>query len=211
MSAAVGTKELNFNSKRERAISASSSRIEQPCSNGSDFTCGQVVDIRLPSGMARGNYLNFVDSYIKMNIAATATAHATKQIYLPRNGVYNLIQKVEILTSSSTISVIDDYRKLCNIFLDSECSPEFKEGLGGVQYGMTSGVDPPNSFVGTAELDDDAVTITQNPDKTVSSAVVADTAVNVNISSQPVKTSKGLKLTGDANGTKKSLSVLDLF
>ena len=207
MSAAVGTKELNFQDRRERAISASASRVEVPCSNGNSFDPGQTIDIRLPSGMARGNYLNFVDSYVKMSLSVTKSENDDK-LFLPRNGVYNLIQKVEILTSSSTISVIDDYHKLCNIFLDSECSQEFKNGLGGVQYGMTSGIDPQNTFTGTLSNTDITGTLTSG---VVANNAVEDTAITgtvtsnaMTITNDPTKSSKGLELTSATAGTKKT-------
>lgn len=137
MSVAVATKELNFTSKREKAVSASAERIEVPPQNGSSFSLGQTIDLRLPSGMARGHYLDFQNSYVKLAISVTrAVDNVNNDVKLPRNGIYNLIQKVEILSSSATLSVIEDYHKLCNIFLDSECSPTFKEHLGQVQYGM---------------------------------------------------------------------------
>lgn len=137
MSVAVATKELNFASKREKAVSASSERIEVPPQNGSSFSLGQTIDLRIPSGMSRGHYLDFQNSYVKLAISVTRGADSdNNKVGLPRNGIYNLIQKVEILSSSATLSVIEDYNKLCNIFLDSECSPVFKEHLGQVQYGM---------------------------------------------------------------------------
>jgi hypothetical protein len=58
-------------------------------------------------------------------------------LYLPPNGVYGgLIQRIEIISAAQTISVIDEYAKLCNIFLTSESDAAFKKGVGSVQYGM---------------------------------------------------------------------------
>jgi hypothetical protein len=67
---AVASKELNFASKREQAISASSSRLEIPSSNGTTFKCGQTIDLKLPSGMVRGSYLDFENSYVKLAVQA---------------------------------------------------------------------------------------------------------------------------------------------
>ena len=59
---------------------------------------------------------------------------------MPRNGVYGgLIQRVEIISSAQTISVIDQYSKLANIFLDSESGLDFKHGIGSIQFGMRAG------------------------------------------------------------------------
>lgn len=138
MSVAVATKELNFASKREKAVSASAERIEVPPQNGSSFSLGQTIDLRLPSGMARGHYLDFQNSYVKMAIKCERAADSVNNdVWLTRNGIYSLIQKVEILSSSATLSVIEDYNKLCSIFLDSECSHDFKGSLGQVQFGMS--------------------------------------------------------------------------
>jgi len=140
MSVAVATKELNFASKREKAVSASSERIEVPPQNGSSFSLGQTIDLRIPSSMPRGTYLDTQNSYVKLaiNYTRASTTGTTTELNLPRNGIYNLIQKVEILSSSATLSVIEDYHKLCNIFIDSECSTDFKSGIGEVQFGMAS-------------------------------------------------------------------------
>jgi hypothetical protein len=135
---AVASKELNFASKREQAISASSARLEIPSSNGQSFQCGQTIDIKLPSGMTRGSYLDFENSYVKLSINAKRTiAGATGDVNIPRNGIHNIISKVEILSSASTISVIENYNQLVNIFLDSEASTAYKLTLGNAQFGMS--------------------------------------------------------------------------
>lgn len=137
---AVASKELNFANKREQAISASSSRLEIPASNGSSFSMGQTIDIKLPSGMTRGSYLDFENSYAKISISATrGGAAANYNLNLPRNGIFNIIDKVEILSSSSTISVIENYNALVNVFLDSESSTEYKKTLGNAQFGTSGG------------------------------------------------------------------------
>jgi hypothetical protein len=135
---AVASKELNFASKREQAISATSSRLEIPSANGQSFQCSQTIDIKLPSGMTRGSYLDFENSYVKLGISAKrAAADATGDLDLSRNGIFNLISKVEILSSTSTISVIENYNALLNIFLDSEASTAYKLSLGNAQFGMS--------------------------------------------------------------------------
>lgn len=144
MAETVATKELNFSPSagRQQSVSASAERIEIPPQNGSSFTIsansGQTIDLRLPSSMAKGHYLDFHNSYIKMslNVPRGATDDATTQCQLSRNGIHTLIQKVEILSASSTISVIEDYHKLCSLFIDSESNSLFKTELGAVQYGM---------------------------------------------------------------------------
>lgn len=136
----AASKELNFVNKREQAVSASSARLDVPANNGSSFTPGQTIDIRLPSGMTRGSYMDFENSYVKMKIQAKRGGTGTTfDLHLPRNGVHNVISKVEIMSSTSTISVIESYNKLCNIFLDSESSQAYKEGLGNAQLGTGGG------------------------------------------------------------------------
>lgn len=145
---AVASKELNFASKREQAISASSSRLEIPSANGQAFAPTQTIDIKLPSGMTRGTYLDFENSYVKLQIQALrAGAGDTYKLNLPRNGIHNIISKVEILSSSSTISVIENYNELVNIFLDSEASTEYKKTLGNAQFGMSGGAGVGESLI----------------------------------------------------------------
>lgn len=144
MAETVATKELNFSASagRQQSVSASAERIEIPPNNGSSFSIlansGQTIDLRLPSGMAKGHYIDYHNSYIKLslNVPRGATNDDTTQCQLSRNGIHTIIQKVEILSSSSTISVIEDYHKLCSIFLDSESNALFKNQLGAVQFGM---------------------------------------------------------------------------
>jgi len=138
MAETVATKELNFSPSagRQQSVSASAERIEVPPQNGSSFALGQSIDLRLPSGMSKGHYIDFHNSYVKMSLNVQNPV-GDVEIALPRNGIYNIIQKVEILSASSTISVIEDYNKLCNIFLDSECDVGFKTNIGSVQYGMS--------------------------------------------------------------------------
>ena len=150
---AVASKELNFASKREQAISASSSRLEIPASNGSSFSMSQTIDIKLPSGMSRGSYLDFENSYAKFSISATRGGPETDAntdpyaVNLGRNGVFNIIDKVEILSSSSTISVIENYNALVNLFLDSEASTEYKKTLGNAQFGCSGGTGEGDTLV----------------------------------------------------------------
>lgn len=144
MAETVATKELNFSPSagRQQSVSASAERIEVPPQNGSSFTIsansGQTIDLRLPSGMQKGTYLDFHNSYVKMslNVPRGGANDATTQCQLSRNGIHTIISKVEILSASSTISVIEDYHKLCSLFLDSESDPLFKGNLGSVQFGM---------------------------------------------------------------------------
>lgn len=137
---AVASKELNFANKREQAISASSSRLEIPSANGTNFKPSQTIDIKLPSGMTRGSYLDFENSYVKLAInAKRAGAGDTYRVNVARNGIHSIINKVEVLSSSSTISVIENYNELVNIFLDSEASTDYKKTLGNAQFGMSGG------------------------------------------------------------------------
>ena len=137
----AASKELNFVNKREQAVSASSSRLDVPANNGSSFTPGSTIDLRLPSGMTRGTYMDFENSYVKLAIRAqSAAGDATGNLSLPRNGIHNIISKVEIMSSASTISVIESYNKLCGIFMDSESSKAYKGGLGQAQLGTNGDV-----------------------------------------------------------------------
>ena len=128
MSATAATSMLNYNDHRQKAMSASYERVKVPPQNGTVFEMGNTIDIRLPN-MPMGSFLDFHNSYIKLNIetvkegvnAGGLGPFATDDLWLPRNGVYGgLIQRVEIISSAQTLSVIDDYSKLANIFLDSE-------------------------------------------------------------------------------------------
>ena len=206
MAAEVATKELNFapSARRQKGISASMERIEVPPNNGNQFSPGQVIDIKLPSGMAKGHFLDFQNSYVKLSITATNTTANTQAIHLARNGIYNVIQKLEILSASSTLSVIENYHQLANIFLDSECSTAFKEGLGGVQYGMTSGIDPPGGFTGT--LNDLTGALNNG---TVAADAVTNTAITLTsgaltVTDNRASSGRGVKLTSDTNAQAKT-------
>ena len=157
MSAAAGTSMLNYNSKRQPALSATMERVKIPPQNGTIFEMGSTIDIRLPN-MPHGNFLDFHNSYLKLNIetscsvtgavagsgsgdtaiaAQDAKVEAVNKLFLPQNGVYGgLMQRVEIISAAQTISVLDEYSKLTNLFISSESGAHFKQGVGSVQYGM---------------------------------------------------------------------------
>ena len=139
MSAAAGTSMLNYNSKRQPALSATMERVKIPPQNGTIFAMGSTIDIRLPN-MPHGNFLDFHNSYLKLNIETSvsvtgvqpqtlneagaevsakvpANVAAADRLFLPQNGVYGgLIQRVEIISAAQTISVLDEYSKLTNLF-----------------------------------------------------------------------------------------------
>ena len=124
MSATAATSMLNYNDHRQKAMSASYERVKVPPQNGTVFEMGNTIDIRLPN-MPMGSFLDFHNSYLKLNIETVkplpdnGVPRIADDLYLPRNGVYGgLIQRVEIISSAQTISVIDQYSKLANIFLD---------------------------------------------------------------------------------------------
>jgi hypothetical protein len=136
MSAAAGTSMLNYNSKRQPALSATMERVKIPPQNGTSFEMGSTIDLRLPN-MPHGNFLDMHNSYLKLNIRVAKAADANNVLFLPQHGVYGgLIQRVEIISAAQTISVIDEYAKLCNIFLSSESDKKFQAGVGSIQYGM---------------------------------------------------------------------------
>ena len=129
---------------------------------------GQTIDIKLPSGMVRGSYLDFENSYLKLSLTATRGGASgtedppvdTFALNLPRNGIFNIISKVEILSSSSTISVIENYNALVNLFLDSEASTEYKKTLGNAQFGCSGGTDVTGDALVVATGSTDAKTTT---------------------------------------------------
>ena len=138
MATTAGTSMLNYNDKRQKAMSASYERVKIAPVNGNTFSLSNSIDFKIPN-MNKGNFLDFHHTYFKVNIATDkASDAAIHNIYLPRNGVYNIFDRIEIITSSQTISVIDEYAKLVNIFLDSECGLAFKASTGSAQYGMGS-------------------------------------------------------------------------
>ena len=122
MSAAAGTSMLNYNSKRQPALSATMERVKIPPQNGTIFEMGSTIDIRLPN-MPHGNFLDFHNSYLKLNIQTVKTVNVTAVVadatadppvlavaaednvlYLPPNGVYGgLIQRIEIQLSMLNI------------------------------------------------------------------------------------------------------------
>jgi len=160
MSATAATSMLNYNDHRQKAMSASYERVKVPPQNGTVFEMGNTIDIRLPN-MPMGSFLDFHNSYLKLNIETVkadggGTPAAADDLWLPRNGVYGgLIQRVEIISSAQTISVIDQYSKLANIFLDSEAGIDFKDGIGSIQYGMQTGDEYGAALTPTGTATDD--------------------------------------------------------
>jgi hypothetical protein len=98
---------------------------------------GQSIDLVIPGNQS--GYMDIHSSYVRLKITydrkATAATHA---LTLSPDGVFSLFSKIELLSSGTTISSIDEYSKLASIVLSGDCNITTRGGPAAVQYGMGS-------------------------------------------------------------------------
>jgi hypothetical protein len=152
MSTTAATSMLNYANKRTKAMSATTERVKVPPQNGTSFQLQSTIDLRMPN-MPKGSFLDMHNSYIKLNIrtekhvgadagagdpaiAANPVSRESDEVFLTQNGVFALIERIEIISAAQTISVIDQYSKLAGCFLTTESDGNFKKGAGALQFGM---------------------------------------------------------------------------
>lgn len=127
---------LDYNKRRQKASKAESMRVIIPSSNGSSFNASQVCEISIPGNQPGGTFMDWSSSYLKFTITNNDTL-AGDTIQLAGNlGAYNMIQKIEILSSGYTLSSIDNYNKLVGMLSDIQLSPDYKNQTGALLAGM---------------------------------------------------------------------------
>ena len=126
----VTSNHLNYMDMRRKASSSTAYRAKIPSSNGTTFSMNQDIIFDLPSNV-RNTYLDFSSSYVSLQINNTNGA----PIALPGQGVYSIIKKLEIISSSQTIASIDNYNQLIDILLDQDSGNDYKTNTGFVLMG----------------------------------------------------------------------------
>lgn len=130
---------LNFPHHRQRASGGDLQRIIQPSTNGSTYKFGQSIDLVIAGNQS--GYMDIHSSYVRLKIAydrkATTAPHA---LTLSPDGVFSFFSKIELLSSGTTISSIDEYSKLASIALSGDCNVTTRSGPAAVQYGMGNGL-----------------------------------------------------------------------
>jgi hypothetical protein len=124
---------LNYPAQKRRAVASRSYRVKITPSNGQDFTAGQTMNIDLPSNLA-GTYLNWNQCYLKMKVTS-----GNQPYTLDRCGAAGFIQRVQCMTSGSSICDISNWGCLMTLLMDSDSSPAFKAGVGNVLMGTNGG------------------------------------------------------------------------
>jgi hypothetical protein len=124
---------LNYPAQKRRAVASRSYRVKVTPSNGQDFTAGQTMNIDLPSNLA-GTYLNWNQCYLKMKVTSTGQPYT-----LDRCGAAGFIQRVQCMTSGSSICDISNWGCLMTLLMDTDSSPAFKAGVGNVLMGTNGG------------------------------------------------------------------------
>ena len=135
----VTSNHLNYMDMRRKASSSTAYRAKIPSSNGTTFSMSQDIIFDLPSNV-RNTYLDFSSSYVSLQVQNNDGSAIT----LPGQGIYAIIKKLEIISSSQTIASIDNYNQLIDILLDQDADVDYKNNTGGVLMGTAT-----NKFTGT--------------------------------------------------------------
>jgi len=126
---------LNFPHHRQRASGGDLQRVIQPSTNGSSYKFGQSIDLVIPGNQS--GYMDIHSSYVRLKIAYDRKGtEATHALTLSPDGVFSFFSKIELLSSGTTISSIDEYSKLASIALSGDCNVTTRTGPAAVQYGM---------------------------------------------------------------------------
>lgn len=128
---------LDYSKRRQKASKANSMRVIIPSSNGSSFQAGQVCEISIPGNQPGGTFMDWASSYLKFTITNNGAATPANDVVLGGNiGAYNMIQKIEILSSGYTLSSIDNYNKLVGMLGDIQLGEVYKNQTGALLAGM---------------------------------------------------------------------------
>ena len=126
--AEVFSESLAFPQMKKRAVSARSFRVKIPSSNSTSFVPEQTIQIDMPSNL-QGQYWNFNQMYLKMNVTSTAA------YTLDRAGALGFIRRLQISTAGAQLCDINNYNVLATAMMDTDASAEYKAGYGNVMLG----------------------------------------------------------------------------
>ncbi len=125
---------VDFNKRKMKASKSDSVRVVIPATNGNSFALGgSVAEIQI-AGNQMNTFMDFQSSYLKFTINNGAGA----AIKLGGGaGAYNIISKLEVLSSGFTLCSIDNYNKLIGILSDVQLSSNYKLDSGSLLAGQT--------------------------------------------------------------------------
>ena len=122
---------LDYTKMKKRAASSVAERVILASSNGNSFNCSQVAEIQIP-GNQMSTFMDWQSSYLKL----TVTNNDGDDLKVPgTGGIYNLIKKIEVLSSGQTLVSIDNYNKLVCALSDMQHSPEYRNQVGSLLAG----------------------------------------------------------------------------
>ncbi len=125
---------LDYSRMKKRAASSVAERVILASSNGNSFTCSQVAEIQIP-GNQMSTFMDWQSSYLKFTI----NNNDGDAIVVPgTGGAYNLIKKIEVLSSGQTLVSIDNYNKLVCALSDMQHDINYRDNNGSLLAGMNS-------------------------------------------------------------------------
>jgi len=131
--AEVMSQVLDYSKMKRQASESESTRQIISSSNGSTFTCGQVAEIQIAGNQIGGTFMDWQSSYLKLTVTNNDGAAIS---LADTGGAYNLISKIEVLSSGYTLSSIDNYNKLVCILSEMQLSPDYRNETGDLLAGM---------------------------------------------------------------------------
>ena len=128
---------LNYADKKERGMNSRQYRTKNPAVNGSNFnSAGGVIQFEI-QGNTLNTFCDFQNSYVIMEVENKTLATFVVD---NRNGIQNLVAKVECLTAGQTLFSIDRYNVLSSMLMSSDTNSNFEQNTGKVLFGCSDSI-----------------------------------------------------------------------
>jgi len=144
---------LDYGRQKQEASKSEIERTIIPASNGNSFQAGQVCEIQVGGNQPMGYFLDWQSSYLKLTVTNNAATAGETLTLTGGAGVYNMISKIEVLSSGYTLCSIDNYNKLLNMLSDMQLSENYKNETGALLAGMAYSEDETANALGGIVLD----------------------------------------------------------
>ena len=135
------SKTLNYSDVKRKAMGSRVTKVCVAPQNGSTFTAGQNIQIRLPT-MA-GAYMALDQGYLKFDVTAVGEAAALDQT------AYSLFNRIDTQSQSATIDSLTQANCYYSFLMDVNCNGQSMKDWGAICLGSAG--DPDQTHLG-AEL-----------------------------------------------------------
>tara|TARA_R110002020_G_scaffold142570_3_gene314767 strand:- start:2797 stop:4119 length:1323 start_codon:yes stop_codon:yes gene_type:complete len=117
--------QFDFQDTKRKAAASRSYRSKVSSTNGTSFTCGDVMVLELPGNVAN-SYFDFTQCYLKFKIT-----NGDGSAVRPDGGAgaYSLIRNLQLTTAGQTITQLNNYNVLINALFDANVSSNYNRNI----------------------------------------------------------------------------------